>query len=73
MSKPILLVLGDHKKTIRNRVSEFETFSSKFEVKVNQDLTRAAFEKALKEKKYKLNPHSYAPQLNFFLLDMETL
>ena len=51
-SKPILLMLGDPKNTVRWRTTEFETFCSNFEVKVNEDLTRGSFKKALQTKKY---------------------
>jgi len=53
-SKPVLLLLGDPNHTIRWRVAEFEKFSSNFEIKVNEDLTRESFQHALRTKKYTL-------------------
>jgi len=50
-SKPILLMLGDPNHTVRWRLPEFQEFSSRFDVKTNEDLTRESFAKALKEKK----------------------
>jgi len=44
-------MLGDPNHTVRWRLPEFQEFSSKFEVKTNEDLTRESFAKALKEKK----------------------
>ena len=55
-SKPTLLILGDPKKTIRWRTSQFKTFSSNFKVKVNEDLTRESFVKALQTKKFNTHP-----------------
>jgi len=55
-SKSTLLILGDPKKTVRWRTSQFETFSSNFNIKVNEDLTRESFTKALQTKKF--NPRA---------------
>jgi hypothetical protein len=51
-SKPILLVLGHHDKTVRNRKDQFKAFSSQFDVRVNEDFSREVFARALKEKKF---------------------
>jgi hypothetical protein len=51
-SKPVLLFLGDPKRTVRWRVSEFEKFTSNFEIKVNEDLDRESLKQALRAKKY---------------------
>jgi hypothetical protein len=53
-SKPTLLLLGGPTKTIRWRNVQFDNFTGQFNVKVNVDVTRDAFETALREKKY---PH----------------
>jgi hypothetical protein len=50
--KPILLLLGDPKETVRWQVTQFEKFISSFDVKVNEDLTRESFARALRENKY---------------------
>jgi hypothetical protein len=51
-SKPTILILGDPKKTIRHQTDKFNSLSSNFNIKVNEDLTRDSFTQALKTKKY---------------------
>jgi hypothetical protein len=50
--KPTLLILGDPSTTVRHRQAQFKEFSGNFNVKVNVDLKRDSFKKALETKKY---------------------
>jgi hypothetical protein len=70
-SKPTLLLLGDPTKTIRWRNVQFDKFSTPFNVKVIVDLTRDAFETALREKKYP--PHIQLMRYGDFVAMMKPM
>jgi hypothetical protein len=61
-TKPSLLILGDPAETIRWHVQEFQTWAKNYEIKVNVDFSRSAFQTALREKKY---PHAQRIKLTF--------